>query len=137
MTAHYMLWRLKSWGTRKNNDYDWCEDNTKKVDEAYAHQVAEKKPNPWGLHDIHGNVWEWCRDWYQDFVSGGTDPEVTTMTALRSRVYRGGSWRNTIGDCASKSRRRGQSRNRLSYLGFRVAAGKDSRKGVFVCFEMF
>jgi len=100
-------------------DYAWYDANTKNAGEGYAHQVATKLPNPWGLHDVHGNVWEWCRDWHAAQLPGGTDPEVAERAS--NRVARGDSWSNDAGLCRS-ARRRGYTREfRLNYLGFRLA----------------
>lgn len=66
-------------------DYAWYGVNSKDT----THPVGEKKPNAWGLCDMHGNVWEWCRDWYQHRLPGGSDPEVIKG---RYRVLRDGSW---------------------------------------------
>ena len=104
----------------KLGEYAWFGDNAKNANEQYAHRVGQKKSNPWGLHDIHGNVWEWCHDWYQDSykLPGGRDPDVTTPSSLR--VIRGGSWGNFFGVCGSSNRGRCVPMDRSPYIGFRV-----------------
>jgi len=74
----------------KLGDCAWTRDNTSKAGESYAHRVGRKKPNPWGLCDMHGNVFEWCLDCYQPKLPGGRDPVV--MAGNPGRVWRGGCW---------------------------------------------
>ena len=101
-------------------EYAWFFNNARNAGQAYAHQVAEKKPNPWGLHDMHGNVWEWCRDWRQLKAPGGTDPEGTQES--EKRVRRGGSWFDSFVNCRSANRHGYEPGIRYFHLGFRVAA---------------
>jgi len=82
-----------------------------------THSVGTKKPNTWGLHDMHGNVWEWCADWYGDTLVGGTDPSGPLSGVLR--ISRGGSWRDSATCCRAASRYRFYLDHRHSYLGFR------------------
>lgn len=100
-------------------DFAWFERNAQAIDEKYAHQPGQKKPNPWGLHDMHGNVWEWCRDKYSDTLPGGRDPEVTERGSLR--VVRGGSWSLNYWFCRSAYRNWMSPDFELTNLGFRVA----------------
>ncbi len=81
--------------------------------------VGSYGANPWGLHDMHGNVAEWCRDAYAVNLPGGTDPEVTADTTLR--VFRGGSWKDSARGCRSAYRDWDAPSYRYYSLGFRVA----------------
>ncbi len=103
----------------KLGEYAWFDGNTIVVREQYAHKVGLKKPNPWGLYDMHGNVWEWCSDWYGGNLSGGADP--TGPSGGSNRVFRGGSWWFYPGLCRSAFRFFLDPSNRGDYLGFRVA----------------
>jgi formylglycine-generating enzyme required for sulfatase activity len=91
--------------------------------EQYAHEVGLKKPNAWGVHDLHGNVYEWCRDWYQEKLPGGTDPEQATQAS--DRVFRGGSWHDHAVRCRAAIRYYGEPGDRGNYLGFRVVRSSE------------
>ena len=85
--------------------------------ERYAHAVGEKRPNRFGLFDIHGNVWEWCEDVYEDRLRGGLDPVGTGSSKFR--VYRGGGWNGLPAISRSANRARLPPDARMSYVGLR------------------
>lgn len=108
----------------KLGDHAWFVENTDNVGEKYAHMVGQKKPNPWGLYDMHGNVQEWCRDFYVDKLPGGRDPEVAEPTKDSFHVVRGGLWILNNYWCRSGVRVPGPAPAHLARnqnLGFRVA----------------
>ena len=93
-----------------------------------ARRVGSYAENAWGIVDMHGNVWEWCRDWYQARLPGGVDPDLYDVLGARnrdgtySRVRRGGAWIEPAWACRSACRLRYEPPRRSDHIGFRVVA---------------
>jgi len=99
-------------------EYAWYDDNSGDT----THPVGQKKPNAWGLYDVHGNVWEWCADWHQSGYYGQSPADDPAGPASGAgRVLRGGSCRDHPGALGSAARRCGAPGDRYRHYGFRVA----------------
>jgi formylglycine-generating enzyme required for sulfatase activity len=94
----------------------WSERNSRNM----TNPVGTKQANAWGLHDMHGNVWEWCLDWFAPYPGGNvTDPAGDMWGAFR--VFRGGSWLDSVGFLRSAVRDGDEPDRRVIGRGFRVA----------------
>ena len=84
-----------------------------------THSVGGKIPNAWGIYDMHGNLWEWCNDWFGDYSSGNaTNPMGAKYGAYR--ILRGGSWSTLPYYCRSTYRDYSTPTMKDKYIGFRV-----------------
>jgi formylglycine-generating enzyme required for sulfatase activity len=94
----------------------------------HATKVGTYPPNAWGVYDTHGNVFEWCRDWYHATLPGGLDPDLSSVKGTPnrdhtySRTRRGGGWGDEGKFCRSALRLRYEPDRRADHIGFRVAA---------------
>lgn len=95
-----------------------------------AVKVGSYPANPWGIHDMHGNTFEWCRDWYHTRLPGGQDPDLyearngatRNRDGTISRVRRGGAWTDEGKYCRSALRLRFEPERGYDHIGFRVVA---------------
>ena len=94
--------------------------NDANFDDSTIREVGSYKPNAFGLYDMHGNVWEWCEDWYGAYSAGAvTDPKGLGWG--NRRVLRGGSFVSDGSAARSPNRGVNTPTDRLNYLGFRLA----------------
>ena len=102
-------------------DHTWFEGNAEKADQKYAHLVGQKKPNPWGLYDMHGNVLEWCSDFFvYDYYSSSPPVDPKGPPSGNSRCLRGGSWLSAVGSLRCSYRGSDDPGDRNGLVGFRV-----------------
>jgi formylglycine-generating enzyme required for sulfatase activity len=111
----------------KNKPYNGAEEGPTL---GKAAKVGSYPPNAWGIHDMHGNIVEWCRDWYHAKLPGGTDPDLhdaktaaaKNRTGDYSRSRRGSGWTDDAWASRSAFRQRFEPERRYDHIGFRVVA---------------
>ena len=109
-------------------EYAWYNANAKDVGEEYAHVVGQKKPNAWGLYDMHGNVCEYCADWYdEDYYGKSPERDPSGPFAGAYRVLRGGCLTGNDYNCRSAKRLYYSPHITYSIYGFRVARPASAR----------
>jgi formylglycine-generating enzyme required for sulfatase activity len=102
-------------------DYAWYDGNS----DGKKHPVGQKKPNSWGLYDMHGNVWEWVQDgWHSNYGDAPDDGSAWEGRNGAYRVFRGGGWNDYARRCRSAARFHGDPRFRFGILGFRLLREK-------------
>jgi formylglycine-generating enzyme required for sulfatase activity len=99
-------------------DYGWHHVNAART----THPVGEKKPNDWGVHDMHGNVWEWIADWYDKnyYATGPREDPQGPDRPTGKRVLRGGCYKNKASGCTATERSSSRPTSRDEDAGFRV-----------------
>jgi formylglycine-generating enzyme required for sulfatase activity len=114
--------RYSFWDEDQLEDYAWHVFNSHNR----THEVGTKRPNGWGLYDMHGNIWQWCADWYgKDYYANSPKVDPQGPNAGEERVLRGGCWLHPPRSCRSACRGMDGPSFRNSHIGFRVVLRLD------------
>jgi formylglycine-generating enzyme required for sulfatase activity len=113
------------WGDDSNytqiGNYAWYHDNTWKIGQRYAHIVGLKLPNAWGLHDMSGNVYEWCADdWHDNYLGASGDGSAWITYSSSARLIRGGGAEFDAKWCRSAARAARDPNHRYYPRGLRI-----------------
>ena len=100
------------------DQYAWTLENSG----AETHPVGLKLPNPWRLYDMHGNVWEWTLDWFEQYPQGDLKDPVGPPQGT-FKVFRGGGWNYRVEFAGSRNRFMMSPTNGINFVGFRLALG--------------
>lgn len=106
-------------------EYAWYSKNSKES----THKAGNKKTNALGIYDVHGNVWEWCLDWYDDSYKKGIVKDPKGPIQGTEKIAKGGSWRSQGHLCRSGYRAFFSPSDTMDYVGFRIVLAKDFKKG--------
>ncbi|WP_269848830.1 formylglycine-generating enzyme family protein [Methanosarcina horonobensis] len=99
------------------SEYAWYTENSGRK----THPIRQKKPNSWGIYDMHGNVWEWVQDkWHENYNGSLCDGSAWEEGTSSNRVSRGGSWYCDPDSCRSAARFSRAPESRFANLGFRL-----------------
>src|SRR5262245_54845988 len=106
-------------------EYAWFKGNSKGEDPP----VGARKPNAWGLYDLHGYVWEWCQDsWHATYEGDPADGSAWEAKDATERMLRGGSWADDAGRCRSSFRLHKPADHRSDTVGFRGVRARDGNR---------
>jgi formylglycine-generating enzyme required for sulfatase activity len=112
--------------TSRLAQYAWFQNNS----DGTTHPVGQLAPNDWGLHDMHGNVHEWCADWYKrDYYAESPARHPAGPRKGVARVLRGGDWSSEAWYCRCAIRSLSSPQRRSPRVGFRVVRGLDEKSG--------
>ena len=114
----------------KLGDYAWFDKNAAGIGEKFAHAAGQKQPNGWGLFDMHGNLFQWCSDWYGDYSGKpATDPAGADPQASWYQVQRGGSFEHSARYCRCAARKSSTPDLVWQWQGLRAVVEVGGRQG--------